>query len=131
MGLPWVRLDANISTHDKILALLSDPSAKKWQASTSYMFGLAWSGGQGTDGFIPRTALPMIHGTSATARLLEKYGLWDEARVGWNIRNWEKRQASSAVAALARSAKQRASAKGNCVKYHGAECGCWQGSDVA
>ena len=125
MGLPWVRLDANIATHDKVLALLSDPSTKKWQAFSSYVCGLAWSGGQGTDGFVPRTALPMIHGTSATARLLEKYGLWDEGRVGWNIRNWDKRQASSAVAALARSSKQRAAAKGNCVKYHGADCGCW------
>jgi hypothetical protein len=68
----------------------------------------------------------MIHGTSATARLLEKYGLWDEARVGWNIRNYDKRQALSAVADAVRDSKRKASAKGNCVRHHGAECGCWK-----
>ena len=45
MGLPWVRLDANIATHDKMLALLADPSPQKWQAAASYMFALAWAGG--------------------------------------------------------------------------------------
>ena len=126
MGLPWVRLDANIASHDKILALLSDPSAKKWQAAASYMFGIAWAGGQGTDGFIPKAALPTIHGTSATARLLEKYGLWDEARVGWQIRNYDKRQSLTATSDLVRQSKQRASVKGNCVRHHGPDCGCWQ-----
>ena len=126
MGLPWVRLDANIASHDKILALLSDPSTKKWQAFASYVSGLGWAGGAGTDGFIPKAALPHIHGTSATARLLEKYGLWDEARVGWTIRNYHKRQSLSAVAESVRATKQRASAKGNCVRHHGAECGCWK-----
>jgi hypothetical protein len=128
MGLPWVRLDANIATHDKILALLSDPSPKKWQAFSSYMCSLAWSGGQGTDGFIPRAALPVIHGTSATARLLEKYDLWDEARVGWTIRNYNKRQSLAAAAESVRATKQKASAKGNCVRHHGADCGCWKES---
>ncbi len=47
MGLPWVRLDSNIASHDKILHLLSDPSPKRWQAAASYMFAMAWSGGQG------------------------------------------------------------------------------------
>jgi hypothetical protein len=121
-----VRLDANIATHDKILALLSDPSPKKWQAFSSYMCSLAWSGGQGTDGFIPRAALPVIHGTSATARLLEKYDLWDEARVGWTIRNYNKRQSLAAAAESVRATKQKASAKGNCVRHHGADCGCWK-----
>ena len=126
MGLPWVRLDANIATHDKVLALLADPSTKKWQAFSSYVCGLAWAGGQGTDGFIPRTALPMIHGTATTARLLEKYGLWDEARAGWQVRNYTKRQSLTAAADLVRQSKVRASVKGNCVRHHGPDCGCWK-----
>ena len=126
MGLPWVRLDANIATHDKILALLSDPSPKKWQAFTSYVCGLGWSGGQGTDGKIPKTALPMIHGSTATARLLEKYDLWTEARSGWAIRNFEQRQTLAAVADSARDAKRKGSIKGNCIRHHGADCGCWK-----
>jgi hypothetical protein len=32
MALPWIRLDANIATHDKIVHLMLDPSAKKYQA---------------------------------------------------------------------------------------------------
>ena len=57
MGLPWVRLDANIATHDKILNLLSDPSKHKWQAIASYMFALGWSGGHGTDGEITKIGI--------------------------------------------------------------------------
>src|SRR5437868_7186513 len=61
MSLPWVRLDSNIASHDKILALLSDPSPKRWQAAASYMFALGWSGDHGTDGRIPQAALPFVH----------------------------------------------------------------------
>ena len=49
MGLPWVRFDTNMPTHDKILALLSDPSTKRWQAAWSYASSIMWSGGHGTD----------------------------------------------------------------------------------
>lgn len=126
MGLPWVRLDSNIASHDKVLYLLADPSKAKWQALASYMCSLGWSGANGTDGFIPLIALPFVHGTAGTARLLVKYHLWDEARVGWNIHNWAERQQSSAAAQSVHEAKQRASKKGNCVKHHGAECGCWE-----
>jgi hypothetical protein len=93
---------------------------------SSYMFGLAWSGGHGTDGYIPRTALPMIHGTSATARLLEKYGLWVEGTVGWNVPNYDKRQSLSATTESVRASKVRASVKGNCIRHHGPDCGCWK-----
>lgn len=126
MGLPWVRLDTNIPSHDKILNLLSDPSTKKWQAMSSYFFAMAWSGGNGTDGHIPRVALPFVHGTSATARLLEAYGLWDETTAGWQIRNFDRRQPLSAAAESVRQTKQRASVKGNCVRHHGPDCGCWK-----
>jgi hypothetical protein len=126
MGLPWVRLDANIGSHDKVLYLIADPSKAKWQALASYMVALGWSGANGTDGFIPTIALPFVHGNAATARLLVKHKLWDEARVGYSIRNYAERQQSSAAAESVREAKQRASRKGNCVKHHGASCGCWE-----
>ena len=124
MGLPWVRLDANIPSHDKILALLNDPSPRRWQAFTSYVCSFAWSGGQGTDGHIPTYALGSVHGTKETARLLEKYGLWDEAVAGWTVRNFAKRQPSTATSESTHDAKRRASAKGNCVRHHGPDCGC-------
>ena len=126
MGLPWVRLDSNIATHDKVLNLISDPGKGKWQAFTLYTCALGWSGGNGTDGFVPSAALPFVHGTAATARLLVKYALWDEARCGYQIRNFGERQQSSGAAQSVHDAQKRGARKGNCVRHHGPECGCWE-----
>jgi hypothetical protein len=124
MPLPWVRLDSNVASHDKILGLKHDPSPKKWQAMASYFCALAWSGGQGTDGYIPAYALETIHGTAATARLLVKHRLWEEAVAGYKIRNYEARQELEVVSAGKREAKRVAAEKGNCSRWHGADC--WQ-----
>ena len=52
--------------------------------------------------------------------------LWLWQRTGWQIHNFEKRQSLSAAADLVRQSKVKASIKGNCVRHHGAECGCWK-----
>lgn len=124
MGLPWVRLDANIANHDKVLALLSDPSPAKWRAFTVYVCALGWSGGAGTDGLIPDYALKSVHGDNKTARLLEKYRLFERGTAGWNIPNYAIRQQLSAVSEAKADALRRASAKANCVRWHGDSC--WQ-----
>lgn len=127
MPLPWVRLDANIAGHDKILALLADPSPRRWQAALSYVFAIGWSGTQGTDGHIPTTALPTIHGTQATARLLVTYHLWDNGTGdGWTIHNYAERQQLTAVADATRAAQRTGALKANCVRWHGPDCGCWK-----
>ena len=126
MALPWVRLDSNIATHDKILHLLADASTVKWQAAASYMFAMGWSGGQGTDGFVPRAALPMVHGTPKTARLLEKYHLWEEVTAGWQIKNFTERQQLEAVTAGKREAQRVGALKANCKRWHGDSCNCWK-----
>lgn len=126
MALPWVRLDANIANHDKTVRLLSDPSPKKWQAIASYMFSLAWSGGHGTDGDIPTAALPFVHGTAATARLLVKYRFWEEIPEGWHIRNYDQRQELEIVSAAKRAAQRAGALKANCRRHHGPDCGCWR-----
>lgn len=131
MALPWVRLDANIGQHDKILDLLSDPSPKRWQAAASYVFALGWAGGTGTDGKITPAALPVVHGTTTTARLLVKYGLWEENGRGWHIRNYEERQQLARVTEAQRDAQRRAAARTNCLRYHGPSCGCWKKGDHA
>ena len=126
MALPWVRLDSSIASHDKVLALLSDPSPKKWQAVSSYMFALGWSGEHGTDGRIPTSALPFIHGTPQTARLLVKYGLWDEHDItGYRIHNYAERQQTRVVGDAKKDAAKQASRKANCTRWHGLNCGCW------
>lgn len=126
MGLPWVRLDVNIPHHDKILNLLSDPSPKRYQAALSYVFSFAWSGGTGTDGAIPATALPMIHATTATARLLVKYRLWDEKGSGYTIRNFDSRQELNVIAESKRAGRRASALKANCIRHHGPKCGCWK-----
>lgn len=126
MALPWVRLDSNIASHDKMVKLLSDPSPKKWQAATSYMFSLGYSGGHGTDGEIPVAALPFIHGSTATANLLMKYGLWDPIPNGYQIHNWAIRQELEVVSEAKRAAQRVGGLKGNCIRHHGKDCGCWR-----
>ena len=132
MGLPWVRLDSNIGSHDKILNLLGDPSPKRWQAAFSYTASLAWSGGHGTDGRIPTAALPFVHGTTTTARLLVTYRLWTEATAGWEIVNYAERQELEIVAETKRAMKSLAGKKAACIRHHGPKCGCWrEGGAVA
>jgi hypothetical protein len=130
MGLPWVRLDTNIASHDKILALSADPSPRRWQALASYCFALAWSGGQGTDGFIPGYALHFVHGSPQTARLLVKYRLWEEKPNGYQIRNYDTRQVLNDVAEADRKAHVKAGRKGNCIRWHGEDCGCWKVTEL-
>lgn len=122
MALPWVRLDSHIASHDKVLALIADPSPKRWQASFSYVCAIGWSGDQGTDGRIPTTALPFVHGTATTARLLVKYQLWDEGVACWQIRNFAERQELAIVRAGKREMRRVAAEKGNCVRWHGPTC---------
>jgi hypothetical protein len=126
MGLPWVRLDTNIYSHDKILALLDDPSPKKHAAINVYTFGLAYSAGHETDGFIAKYVLKVIHGTDAHARLLMKYGLWDEAVNGWTIRNYADRQQLAGQIYMVRKQQVIGGKKGACVRHHGLDCGCWR-----
>lgn len=125
MSLPWFRMDSNVASHDKILALLSDPSPKRWQAFASWVCASGWSVGHATDGRIPTVALPFVHGTPATARLLVKYRLWDEAATGWQIVNFAERQQLDVVTAGKNAARRAASEKANCTRHH--PPGCWQG----
>jgi hypothetical protein len=120
MGLPWVRLDANIGTHDKLLALIhaheprtnraSERTNRGLAAAAVYMFGLAWAGGQGTDGYLPRAVLPYIHGSERTADLLEAAGLWDpdDQSDGWWIHNFAGRQAIAEIRERSEAARQAA-----------------------
>lgn len=126
MGLPWARLDANIGTHPKIVALANDPSPKRWQAISSYMVSIGWAVGQGTDGMVPNYMLPTVFGTKETARLLEKYELWEPATAGWQIHNFAIRQQSTSASEAAQKSLRQASAKGNCIRWHGPDCGCWK-----
>lgn len=122
MALSWARLDVNISTHDKMLNLLSDPAGARFQAAASYMFGIGWAVGHETDGRIPASALPFIHGTKKTADLLVHYGLWMPAVGAWTIPNFAEYQQSSAKTLAIGVERSLAGSKGACRKNHGPKC---------
>jgi len=126
MALPWVRLDANIGSHDKVLSLLADPSPKRWKAYASYMTALAWAGGHGTDGRIPQAALPFVHGDATTARLLVKHRLWEEQTAAWQIVNYAHRQELDVITEAKRAAQSLGGKKARCRTNHGPDCGCWR-----
>lgn len=131
MGLPWVRLDASIATHDKILRAVHVRGGKA--AVAVYMFSLGWSGGHATDGHIPEYALPMIHATKADVAILVDVGLWESDPVdgGWRIRNYIERQELAVVSEVKRASQRLAARRTNCIRWHGKECGCWKGDDDA
>lgn len=128
MGLPWVRLDANIASHDKMLDLLAKPNGHR--AAAVYMFSLGWSGGHSTDGRIPSTALAMVHGRPSEAAALVDVGLWEpHPDGGWSIRNFAHRQELALVTEVKRRAQRLAAVRTNCIRWHGPECGCWQSAE--
>lgn len=92
MALPWVRLDSQWYQNPKFLHLVED---RGWRAITVYLAGLAWAGGQGQDGYIPKAALPMIHATVKEAHQLVAAALWIPAQGGWDINDWAEYQPSS------------------------------------
>lgn len=125
MALPWVRFDTNTPSHDKILALLADPSPKRWQAAWAWASSIMWSGGHGTDGRIPPTALPFVHANAQIARLLVTYRLWEEATPhGWLIVNFHERQELEAITAMKNEGRKVAANKANCNRWHPGNC--WQ-----
>jgi len=88
-----VRLDTAFSTNPKLLAMLTERDGHR--AGFIYLCGLGYSGAHGTDGFIPREALPFIHGRQADAERLIKHGFWWPQPGGWLINGWAEFQESN------------------------------------
>lgn len=132
MSLPWVRLDTNLAMHDKILSLLSErPEALAFRAAFSYVCAIGYAGAHGTDGVVPFSALPFIHGTKKTADLLVRHHLWRPDRLGWCIANYEKRQQLTAATKAIRNAQRMGAKRGNCARWHGDGCQCWQQEEAS
>lgn len=127
MALPWVRLDTNLAAHDKILGLISE-KPHGYQAAFSYVCSLGYAGGHGTDGLIPFSALPFVHGSRKTSELLVRYHLWAPTPLGWQIRNYETRQQSSATTRAIKNAQRAGAKRANCARWHEPGCGCWEAS---
>jgi hypothetical protein len=122
-GLPWVRLDANISTNVKIRRLLRQRNGAR--AYVLYTFALGWSGGHGTDGYVPDDMVGYLEGSDQLAKLLEDQRLWERADdAGWSIVNFAERQELAEVTQRKQQQKQRAI----CARWmkEGKLCSCGQ-----
>lgn len=91
-GLPWVRMDSSWYENDKFAALLED---RKIAAVVAYWAGLAWSGGNGKGGFVPRLSLYTIRATAKIAADLVDVGLWVPVEGGWMIHDYDEYQLTS------------------------------------
>lgn len=91
MSLPWVRLDTQFATNPKVLQLVEN---KAHAALFTYICGLGYAGTHGTDGYIPGSALPFIHGNKRQAQQLVEVGLWHTAPGGYDINDWAEYQLS-------------------------------------
>lgn len=125
MPLPWVRLDTNLPSHDKILDLLGRYKDGHRTAFV-YVCGLAYSGHNGTDGLIPYAALPLIHGRRIDAEHLVVTNLWHPHPRGWLIPRWLERQESSATTTAKAAAQSTAAKKAACSRWHEPGCMCWK-----
>jgi len=96
----------------KVLALVED---KKWQSITVYVAGLAYSGQQGTDGFLPTASLVFMHGTKRNATDLVDVGLWAPRQGGYEIHDWTDYQQTSDEHEARRKRAQAAAE----VRWHG------------
>ncbi len=111
MGLPWIRMDTNLPTNDKILGLagLGD---RGLAAAFVYMASLAHSGGHETSGFIAKGALPFVHGKPTHARLLVEARLWTPVEGGWQIVNYGDKNMVGAAAQALSTVRAEAGKKG-------------------
>lgn len=103
-GLNWVRVDSNLHSNHKVLALLAMRGGE--HALCVFVFGLGHSGSHGLAGYIPAAAIGLFHGTKKDVALLLEVGMWEEVPGGYLIHDWAEYQLADEEAA-ARSQKAR------------------------
>lgn len=126
MSLPWVRLDSNIASHEKITRMLHTEPVKGYRAAFVYCCSLGHCGGHGTDGLIDFTSLPFIHARKMDAEMLVRFELWTPDPLGWRLKNWALRQELSVISDMRKEAQAKGARKANCKRWHGPDCGCWE-----
>ena len=104
--MAWIRLQTTMFENPKILNLKYD---KQWRAIVAHLEAMTYSGRNGLAGYIPATALRLLHITEADVQLLVAEGLWKPAPGGWEINGWADFQLADAEA-IARSDKAKKAA---------------------
>lgn len=108
-NLNWVRVDANVGSNHKILSLLDTRGGDR--AINVWIFGLGYCGQHGTDGFIPRAALGLIHGSAKVATMLVDVGLWQEIPGGYQVHGYAEFQPLDADAQMRSDRARKAAEK--------------------
>ena len=125
MGLPWVRLDVGFSRNPKMLALLHEKDG--YHAAFVWVVSLTYAGEQGSDGYIPESALHVLHARKRDACLLVEHRFWHSATGGgWVINGWDDYQQSNSETQERARRLREGAVKGNCIRWHGPDCGCWK-----
>jgi hypothetical protein len=105
-NLPWIRLQTTMFEHPKVLNLKED---RQWRAIVSHLEAMTYIGRHALAGYIPSTAVRLLHITSADVKTLVREGLWEPAPGGWQINGWDEYQLADAES-LARSEKAKKAA---------------------
>ncbi|MCA4754796.1 hypothetical protein H8Z60_19905 [Mycolicibacterium fortuitum] len=105
-GLPWIRLQTTIFEHPKVLILKED---KQWKAIVAYLECMTYSGRHGLAGYVPKTAIRLLHITAGDVAKLVNEGLLAAAPGGWQINGWDEYQLADPES-LARSEKAKKAA---------------------
>ena len=108
-NMNWSRLDANFATNHKTIALMGARLGE--HALLVYVFSHGYAASHGTDGFIPKGAIGLFHGTLRDATTLVDVGLWDSVDGGWEIHDWREYQPSSEEAQKRSARARNAAAK--------------------
>lgn len=124
MGLPWFRVDSDFYHHDKVVWLKAQRGG--WKALGVYLGSIGWSVSHETNGHIPEHMAKYLDADKSTVTLLLGARMWEPNGNGWHIRNFDNRQQTVATSDQRIAALTSASVKGNCIRWHGPDCGCWK-----
>ena len=108
MALPWIRLDTSMPDNPKLLGLLTEKDGHR--AGFVWLCAMSYAGKHGTDGFIPREAVPRINARNSDMALLVAHGFLDVLAGGWQVKSWDEYQISDEESQKRRSRAQKAAA---------------------
>ncbi len=114
-GLPWIRLQTTMFENPKILNLKED---KLHRAIVSHLEAMTYCGRNGLSGYVPKTAIRLLHIAASDVTRLVSEGLWQIAPGGWQINGWDEYQLADADS-VARSEKAKKAAAARWDKRNG------------
>jgi hypothetical protein len=83
--MPWFRVDDGFWGHPRRLDLPMS-AIGLWAVSGS------WAARHLTDGFVPRSIMPILGGKPRDIKALTDAGMWIEQATGWQFRDWDHYQ---------------------------------------